>query len=178
MIPAIYQQEYDHYIQEMKKENEIADRYAEMDLQFISDKHTELARQAKWKAERAKKRIAELKELRAKNNPDQKTADFMAAAFKSVRKVTGRNYAAEIMQHVTTEAELQQWLQTVKSMHTKDGKLDKAAYCRDLNTVRDNMLSTISELKKAAEDYESLIKQYESNVGILEKEIRENGGKY
>ena len=75
-------------------------------------------------------------------------------------------------------------------MYTDDaGELDRKGYCNTLNSARDSMLFTIDELNKAIEDarrsgsnkavpgYRTLIEQYQTNAGIIEKEIKANGGK-
>lgn len=116
--------------------------------------------------------------------------DLIAGTLKGVQKATGKNYAADILQHVTTPQECNQWMRTVKAMFTNaDGKVDKKGYCNALNTVRDNILFTVSELKKAIDDaqrsrdnkavpgYETMIEQHLTIAGMLEKEIKSNGGK-
>lgn len=119
------------------------------------------------------------------------SADKMiAGAFKGMQKATGKNYATDVLQHVTTPKECEQWIRVVKAMCTDDaGTLDKKGYCNALNSVRDSMLFTIDELNKAIEDarrsgsnkavpgYRTLIEQYQTNAGIIEKEIKANGGK-
>lgn len=116
--------------------------------------------------------------------------EMLAGVFRGVEKVTGKNLAADTLQHVTTPEECRQWVKTIKAMFTdREGKLDKKGYCNALNTTRDSMLFTVSELQKAIEDarrsrndaavpgYEVMIEQYKTNAGILEKEIKKNGGK-
>ena len=97
--------------------------------------------------------------------------------------------AADILQHVTTETEIKIKIQQYRDLYTKGGKLDTAAYCKALNSWRDNLLFTISELEKAIEDarregnnavipgYETAIEQYKKNAEIIAGEIRQNGGK-
>ena len=116
--------------------------------------------------------------------------EMMAGVFRGVEKVTGKNLATDTLQYATTPEECRQWVKTVKAMFTdREGKLDKKGYCNALNTTRDNMLFTVSELQKAIEDarrsgdaaavpgYEVMIERNQTNAGILEKEIKSNGGK-
>ena len=119
------------------------------------------------------------------------SADKMiAGVFKGMQKATGKNYATDVLQHVTTPKECEQWIQVLKIMCTDDaGELDRKGYCNALNSARDSMLFTIDELNKAIEDanrsgnsgavpgYRKCIEQYQTNAGIIEKEIKANGGK-
>lgn len=110
--------------------------------------------------------------------------DIISGVFKGMEKVTGKNYALEALQHVTSEKECQQLLMTVKNMFTdSDGNLDKKGYCSALQDVLDSMSCTINELEKAIDDakrdgntgmipgLETAIKQYRANAAIIKKEI-------
>ena len=91
-------------------------------------------------------------------------------------------------QHVTTVTELKDDILILRERYTEPDGLDAARYCSALNTWRDNILFTVGELKKAADEdrrsgnpeavpgYEVMIKQYQTNAGILAKEIESVGG--
>lgn len=117
-----------------------------------------------------------------RSKPD--VQDIISGVFKGMEKVTGKNYALEALQHVTSEKECQQLLMTVKNMFTdSDGNLDKKGYCSALQDVLDSMSCTINELEKAIDDakrdgntgmipgLETAIKQYRANAAIIKKEI-------
>ena len=126
---------------------------------------------------------------KARQKKTTRTLDLLAATFRGVEKATGKNCAAETIQHVTTEAECREWIEICRAMFTIDGKLDKEGYCSALNTTRDNILFTARQLtlelndarrsgnKKAAESYETIINIDQTNAGIIAEEIRQNGGK-
>lgn len=117
-----------------------------------------------------------------RSKPD--VQDIISGVFKGMEKVTGKNYALEALQHVTSEKECQQLMMTVKNMFTdSDGNLDKKGYCSALQDVLDSMSCTINELEKAIDDakrdgntgmipgLETAIKQYRANAAIIKKEI-------
>ena len=117
-----------------------------------------------------------------RSKPD--VQDIISGVFKSLENVTGKNYALEALQHVTSEKECQQLLMTVKNMFTdSEGNLDKKGYCSALQDVLDSMSCTINELEKAIDDakrdgntgmipgLETAIKQYRANAAIIKKEI-------
>ena len=91
-------------------------------------------------------------------------------------------------QHVTTAEELKVDILVIRKRYTSSDGLDAARYCSALNSWRDNILFTAGELKTAAEEarrsgdpeavpgYEVMIKQYQTNAGILAKEIKSVGG--
>lgn len=122
---------------------------------------------------------------RAKKPAKKKTAGqgkaFINALADSLRAGT--------LQHVTTEKELTAWIEYTKRLYTDENGLNKVEYCKGLNTVRDNLLFTVSELEKAIQDasregnekpipgYKTMIEKYNNNAEILAEEIRKNGGK-
>lgn len=126
---------------------------------------------------------------KARQKKTIRTLDLLAATFRGIEKVTGKNCAAKTIQHATTEAECREWIEICRAMFTIDGKLDKEGYCSALNTIRDNTLFTAQQLtlelndarrsgdKKAAESYETIINIYQTNAEIIADEIRKNGGK-
>ena len=108
--------------------------------------------------------------------------EVTAGILKSVEAETGLNIAVKALQHVTSGEELVLWIRTLKAMCTKDGGLDKEAYHNALSAVRDSMQFTCDVLKEADVDeaakpgFEVLIRQYEENITVIEKEIFANRG--
>lgn len=184
----------EHYRQNVKTMKQKADKL-QLDVKAGERVEAVLKGNARRSVRQAPRRKTTAGKPRTQGTPNRSgrklTADeIIAGLFKGVEKATGKNFATDTIQHVTTPDECREWLKTVKAMHTdKEGKLDKKGYCNALNNVRDNMLFTIQELKKAIEDarrsgeekaipgYETLINQYETNAGIIADEIKANGGK-
>ncbi len=115
--------------------------------------------------------------------------EMIASTFQGIEKVIGKNLAMHTMQHSATPDECKRWIKTIKAKFTDQcGWLDKKGYCNVLNTTRDNMLFTISELQKAVEEarqsgntagipgYEVLIERNQINAELLAKEIKLVGG--
>lgn len=111
-----------------------------------------------------------------------------AAAFFEKLAAGINSHEDPAKQHVTTAEELKLDILVIRKRYTSSDGLDVARYCSALNIWLDNILFTAGELKTAAEEarrsgdpeavqaYEVMIKQYQTNAGILAKEIKSVGG--
>ena len=104
---------------------------------------------------------------------------IISGVLSAVERATGKPIATDVIQHVTSRKEFEQWLVILQGMYTDpDGKLDRAGYCEALKDLRESMQCTSNELKEAKKDskdpagYDVMISKYEEYTGILTKEIK------
>lgn len=197
--------EYERLMQHINVQEEKAKYWEDAGEDGLADIYRRSAQPLKQRAIRLRKELAHEKRVesivkgrsprgsvaeRPKTTKRELTKDMIiAGALKGIEKATGKNFALDTLQHVTSKEECKLWVQVLKGMCTKDGKLDKKSYCSALNIVRDNILFTIGELRQAIKDalrdgnqitvpgYETMVKQYETNAAVIAAEINANGGK-
>lgn len=183
---------YNYYCGKADFYKKEAVKFERLGDQTAADTMSAAAREAERKAEEIRKnhpgrlKAATQPQKNRKKAGKKKTVNSKGKAFinalaDSMKGVT--------LQYVTTEDELKAWIHRTRLFYTDENGLNKVEYCKALNTMRDNMLFTISELEKDIEDarkegnekaipgYETIIDKYTEHAGIIAQEIQANGGK-